>query len=1213
MKLYKHISNNRYQCFTIELAENYIIDKIYRLFDTNVHSIIDTSNKYLFEVYSITPNTPWVSNVMKICQKGGLDFIKSVSKSDVYIVDSIEDGKLLFDKYHDRMTETYIKDNHMCRYEDTISDMSDINSMNTKYGLALDDNDIEYVKNSIENVDQNRLLIMFDLAQSNSEHCRHHFFNGDIVLDNEPTNSSLFDLVKKPIQQARGAPNNLIAFSDNSSAICGHSGMIYDIINHKYEVIESTIHYVLTSETHNFPTGIAPFQGAATGIGGRLRDVQATGIGAAPVCSSAGYCVGALDNFDNTSSYPDHMATPLDILIHASDGASDYGNKFGEPIILGFTRSFKNCQRDRVEWVKPIMFTGGLGMIKEEHLYKQPIEKDMLVCKIGGPAYRVGFGGGAASSRISKDTNSELDYSAVQRDDAEMEQKMNRVIRECISLGYNNPIVSIHDQGAGGNGNVLKEIIEDKGGVIDIGKITLGDSTMTDIEIWLCEYQESNAVIIKPQNLHIIQEICNRENVQLDVVGMITDTGVLDIVNGDRMIVNNYPLNNKCPTKTYYAKSSHTALDTFNPAINLIYAITQVFQSVSVGSKRFLTNKVDRSVTGLVAQQQCVGPLHTPLSNYGLFSRGFIKENGCYRGCATSIGEQPIVGLVSPISMAHKTFAEMLTNLMFVLVDGITKVSCSANWMWPSPNKDSTEAGKMYAAMTELSRLCCEFGIVIDGGKDSLSMVVEHNNSIIKSPGSLVLSSYARCPNMYKKVTPDLKFTRNKVYFVDLSGGYCSMGGSSLSQVMNNIYTDPPSIRDTAKLKQTFIIIQELLQNDQIVSGHDKSDGGLITTLLEMAFASNIGLVIDLHQDSLIEYLFNEEIGVVFEGIRGCDAYEDMFSKYGIRCYQIATTTPENRVHILNYNKTVLDVTMTELRYNWEMPSYTIEHKQCNSRCVHEELSTYLCFQNPKYNIENWHQYIPHYKSSTYKVAIIREEGSNGDRELGSAFSFNFEGVYDINTFDLAQDDKLLDDFNVIVFVGGFSFADALGSANGWYNVINNNSNIQQQFDRFYHRDDTYSIGICNGCQLMIKLGWIGNGIKLVQNDSGRFESRFSTVKVEKSVCSFTHKLSDLVFGMWVAHGEGKFEISDDRLEELNQNNQVVMRYVDLDSKPTEKYPYNPNGSNSGVAGLCSKNGRHFALMPHPERSFIKWQIPWGQDLINGDYTPWFHIFNFTN
>jgi phosphoribosylformylglycinamidine synthase len=1202
LKLYKKIDENIF----IKYSINYLNDcknknKLFSLFQTNLQKLKHPKNLIEFEIKTISKITPWVSNIMKICEKSNYKFIKNISKSYVYLVKDYQEGVKLFYQNHDRMTERY-SENYDIENTSFEEENLDINYLDKKYGLSLTDIDKTYFTENLKNI-SNPLFVLLDLSQSNSEHCRHHFFNGKIYLDGIDTGKTLFELVKQPLSNKKNKDFSLVAFSDNSSVIEGYSVTNYfPFSKNIYTPEKIKYNFVLTAETHNFPTGIAPFQGAATGIGGRIRDVQATGIGAIPICSVAGYSVG--DIHADVIEYPDNMAKPRDILLKASDGSSDYGNKFGEPIVLGFTRSFRNDERQRIEWVKPIMFSAGLGLIRDEHNYKKEIKEGMLICKIGGPAYKIGLGGGSASSRISDKKNSELDFSAVQRDDPEMEQKMNKVLRHFSYMGNENPIISIHDQGAGGNGNVLKEIIEDKGAIIDIGKITLGDTTMNDIEIWLSEYQESNAILIKENKLSIVQQICDRENVQLDIVGHITGNGKLDIYNGDKCIIKDYPMNINKDKREYFGKTKEFMYEEFKCHKTFEECLDLVLNDIAVSSKRFLTNKVDRSVTGLIAQQQCVGPIHTPLSNYAIFASSFLDK--C--GCATSVGEQPISGMVSPISMVQKTFCEMITNLMFVVIDDVEKISCSANWMWPCPNKYPEETYKMYIAMKELSDICQEFGVIIDGGKDSLSMAVKYNENIIKCPGTLVLTSYACCQDIEMKVTPELKRAGNKLYYIDLSDGEMNMGGSILSSKIGKLYTEPVCFENFKLLKDTFILVQNLIREGKIVSGHDKSDGGLITTILEMAFAGNLGLKINLDENNIIKYLFNEEIGIVVES-----EYDLMHLAYNNKFFikEIGEVIFENSIIIKNKEEIILRNKMTRLRKLWEHQSYELEKLQCSEVLATDEYLSLWKYQNPKYNILERHRILNGLDKLTgrnYNIGIIREEGSNGDYEMSCAFTLGRNIVTDINTYDLINDPGLLDEFEILVFVGGFSFADVLGSSQGWYNVIKNNKSVWRQFDRFYKRKNTYSLGVCNGCQLMVKLGWLGEGIKMEKNLSGRFESRYPSVKVEKNNTLFLKNLDELVCGIWSAHGEGRFVIEEDKLREMEENNQIVMRYVDYNMKTTERYPYNPNGSKYGIAGICSKDGRHLAMMPHPERSFKRFQMPWYPCKIE-EYTPWFNIF----
>jgi len=1184
--LYKQI-NNYYICYNILLNNkpvNYY--KLYSILNTSKYEI-NLKNK--IEIGPIPNfNSSISTNIMNIFNKIGINFVDKIEVS------------YIFDKNYytyDKMSQIIYKNKldlsiNKPKNKDMDIDINDLIN-NDKYGLSLENEDKEYIIKNYKKWD-NPIFIIYDISQSNSEHCRHHFFNGDLYIGNNKLQHSLFDLVKQPLKD-KNDNVSLIAFNDNSSAIKGFKNNIlspnkYDIYTKK----EKLIHFVLTAETHNFPTAIAPFSGAATGIGGRIRDVQATGKGAIPIASSAGYCVGDLfNNYD----YPSNICKPIDIIIEASNGASDYGNKFGEPIILGFCRSFHYNENERLEWMKPIMFTSGIGIIEDKNLYKEDVKPNMYIGKIGGPAYKIGFGGGSASSRVLSNDNSKLDYDAVQRDDPAMEEKMNRVISTCSKLD-NNPILSIHDQGAGGNGNVLKEIIDKCGAEFDIGKISLGDDSMNDLEIWLSEYQESNAILFK--NKELLQTICDREFVQLDIIGKTNNNDYITIKNNDNIIIDKYKLLDNKYKKKYNLTNSFN-LFFYNPIndtlTNKIYKILNLLQ---VGSKRFLTNKVDRSVSGLIAQQQCVGPLHTPLSNFSLISSSYFPHNLYYNGCATSIGEQPIFGLINPISLTHKTFAEALLNLMWVVIDDIKNIRCSANWMWPCPHKDSDEGYKMYTAMDELVKLMNYFGIAIDGGKDSLSMVVKHNNNNVKSPGSLVLTFYASVPNIYNKVTPNLKSKNSLLLYIDLSDNYNKLGGSSYYQAYNIIGNDSPLIRNREKLLQSFNIIQGLIKDKFILSGHDVSDGGLITTLIEMSISSNIGINIRIPNEieDIYNYLFNEELGFVIEIHPKFLVYvSSLFYNINVNIDTIAVSNDINSIDIEYKNGLIFNESISNVRNEWEHTSYKLEQLQCEINCVYDEHFYLKQFNKLEYNFNNTH-FVKQVSNVNKVIGIIREEGSNSDKEMAAAFYHAGFKLMDINTYDLLNDYDDFDDFNGLVFVGGFSFSDTLGSACGWYSVIQNNYKINQMFLEFYNRNDVFSLGVCNGCQLMCKLGWVRG--KLIENKSGRFESRFSNIKVTKTDNIFFKNL-DINFGMWVAHKEGKFKLEND--------NNVCLQYLDEDNNPTNKYPYNPNNSDYACAGLLSKNKRHLALMPHPERSFLNYQIPYSNIPLKTHYSPWFSLF----
>ena len=781
------------------------------------------------------------------------------------------------DFIHDRMTE--------CEYPQTLTSFETgmkpesvyivplieegrdaLRKINTELGLGLDEWDIGYYYNLFVNeIGRNPTNVeCFDLGQSNSEHSRHWFFQGRLIIDGEEMEESLIQIIKQPLK--RSAPNNsVIAFKDNSSGIRGYEIMTIfpEIPGAPARFQERRVNYdiIFTAETHNFPTGVAPFPGAETGTGGRIRDVHATGRGSLVVAGTAAYCVGNLNIpgyslpwEDPSFLYPPNLALPLQIEIEASNGASDYGNKFGEPVIQGFTRSFglRLPDGERREWVKPIMFTGGIGQIDARHTEKREPEKGMLVIKIGGPAYRIGMGGGAASSMIQGENIAELDFSAVQRGDAEMEQKANRVIRACVEMGDGNPIVSIHDQGAGGNCNVVKEIIYPAGAKIEIRKIQLGDTTLSVLEIWGAEYQEQDALLLQSHRKEEFLSLCTREKVPCAVIGEITGDGFIvlyDETDGSTPVnLDLAKVLGAMPQKTFKLERVKPALKPLHLPEDLTVreALERVLRLVSVGSKKFLTNKVDRSVTGLIARQQCVGPLQLPLSNVAVIGQSHFGLTGA----AMAIGEQPVKGLLSPQAMARMSVGEALTNIMWAKISALEDIKCSGNWMWAA--KLPGEGAKIYDAAVALRDVLIALGIAIDGGKDSLSMAAKvedqsGSTEIVKSPGTLVLSAYATCPDITKVITPDIKTPgTSRLLYIDLGACRYRMGGTSLAHVYGQTGDESPDLDDPGLLKQTFNVIQKLIGEDMILSGHDRSDGGLIVTLLEMAFSGNCGIEVNI-------------------------------------------------------------------------------------------------------------------------------------------------------------------------------------------------------------------------------------------------------------------------------------------------------------------------------------------------------------------------------
>ncbi|RVW49327.1 putative phosphoribosylformylglycinamidine synthase, chloroplastic/mitochondrial [Vitis vinifera] len=1099
--------------------------------------------------------TAWSANAVSICRACGLTEVTRMERSRRYLL-YVKAGSALQDHQinefaamvHDRMTEC-VYTQKLPSFETSVvpeevryvpvmeRGRKALEDINEEMGLAFDEQDLQYYTRLFrEDIKRDPTTVeLFDIAQSNSEHSRHWFFTGKIVIDGQPMSRSLMQIVKSTLQ---ANPNNsVIGFKDNSSAIKGflvkQLQPVQPGLTCPLDTSIRDLDILFTAETHNFPCAVAPYPGAETGSYAPWEDPSFT--------------------------YPSNLASPLQILIDASNGASDYGNKFGEPLIQGYTRTFgmRLPSGERREWLKPIMFSAGIGQIDHIHITKGEPDIGMLVVKIGGPAYRIGMGGGAASSMVSGQNDAELDFNAVQRGDAEMAQKLYRVVRACIEMREDNPIISIHDQGAGGNCNVVKEIIYPKGAQIDIRSIVVGDHTMSVLEIWGAEYQEQDAILVKPESRSLLQSIFDSKAIQrCHSSGLPPPPPAVDLelekVLGDM------------PKKVFEFKwidHEREPLD-IAPGITVMESLKRVLRLPSVCSKRFLTTKVDRCVTGLVAQQQTVGPLQITLSDVAVISQTYTDMTGG----ACAIGEQPIKGLLDPKAMARLAVGEALTNLVWAKVTALSDVKSSANWMYAA--KLEGEGAAMYDAAMALSEAMIELGIAIDGGKDSLSMAAHASGEVVKAPGNLVISVYVTCPDITKTVTPDLKLEDEGILLhIDLSRGKRRLGGSALAQVFDQVGDESPDLDDVPYLKRAFEGVQELLADGLISAGHDISD-------------EELGLVLEVSRTNL-DMIMGKLHGV------------------GVSAEIIGQVTATPMIELKVDDVTHLNEDTSYLRDMWEETSFSAGKipkigflcgfREEGLKSRHEpswKLSFTPAITDKKYMTA----------ISKPKVAVIREEGSNGDREMSAAFyAAGFE-PWDVTMSDLLNGVISLQEFRGIVFVGGFSYADVLDSAKGWSASIRFNQPLLNQFQEFYKREDTFSLGVCNGCQLMALLGWVpgpqvggvfGNGgdpsqPRFIHNESGRFECRFTSVTIKDSPAIM-----------------------------FQRNGGQHIGYCDDDGKPTEVYPFNLNGSPLGVAAICSPDGRHLAMMPHPERCFLMWQFPWYPKQWNVDKagpSPWLRI-----
>lgn len=1252
-QLYRKLDDNRAYCFNVEstreLTEQELTKLRLVLADGFLPETVSTKPVLGGDrVVEVGPRmnfaTAWSSNMVSICQATGLDMITRVERSRRYRVPADQDVQQFIDANHDRMTECHYPE-PLTTFETGVTPEAvyDVDLMSQGAdgllnipGISMDEWDRNlYYDYFVNTLKRNPTIVeIMDLNNANSEHSRHGFFKGKQVIDGEEMEGTLFDLVVGTLDA--NPKGSLIAFKDNSSVIKGADITTLHPVQPgnpgPFKSVDVTYNLLLTAETHNFPTGVAPFPGAETGTGGRIRDVLGTGKGAYVVAGTAGYCVGNLNipgyplSWESDYPIPNNLARPLEVEIEASNGASDYGNKFGEPVIQGFTRSFDMRLEDGERWgfLKPIMFTAGIGQMDDRHSEKEKEEKGMLIVQVGGPAYRVGFGGGAASSMMQGENASDLDFDAVQRGDAEMAQKMSRVIRACNEMGDKTLIDVMHDQGAGGPANVMKELVENSGGRVEIRNIRVGDPTMSVLEIYVAEYQERCGLLISQENIEAFKAICEREKVGCEVLGVVTGDlkfVVHDANDGTTPVdIDLDALLGKIPQKTFEDnRNPYVGKPLELPAdLTVKDALDKVLRLVSVGSKRFLTNKVDRAVTGLIAQQQCCGPLQLTVADVAVVAQSHFGLTGI----ATAIGEQSIKMLVDPAAGARMAVGEVMTNLVWAKIDDLDQVKCSANWMWAP--KLAGEGAALYDAAKAMCDAMIEVGVAVDGGKDSLSMATMVGDETVKSPRELVISVYAAMADLTKKVNPDLKQAGNSVLvFIDPVDGKNRMGGSALAQVHRQLGDVSPDVDDPSKLKAAFNAIQQMIDKGLISAGHDRSDGGLITTVLEMAFAGNCGLDISLKgDDSVVDTLFSEEVGMVVECTEANLAeIQQLLETAGIANSVIGKTTTDKQVRVSFNDESVLEESMIELRSWWEETSYQLERLQSNPGCAAEEKANIHDRKGPAYVLPFEPQPTPVERLAAKdkpKVAILRDEGSNSDREMTSAFyAAGFE-PWDICMNDLLAGKVNLDDFRGLAAVGGFSYADVPESAKGWAATIMFNDRLQKMFRDFYNREDTFTLGICNGCQLFGLLGWVPEldipaekQPRFIRNNSGRFESRWASVKVQKSNAMMLQGMEGTVFGIHVDHGEGKLHFPDAAIkEQVTTNGMTPMVYVDDNGEATEKYPFNPNGSPEGLAGLCSADGRHLALMPHPERAFLSWQAHYlPEDLKHLKVSPWIKMF----
>jgi phosphoribosylformylglycinamidine synthase len=1227
----------------------------------NYGKIIEVGPRLNFE-------TPFSTSAVEICHKCGLKQVVRLERSRRFCLE-MGMGFRLLEKdvvnlaalLHDQMTEQIYPQPLMSLDHDLVPEpvriiplraggIEVLRAENKRHGWGMDEQDLAlcmYIFVEVLKRDPTDVELTGN-ATLNSEHSRHPFFKGLLVIDNQEMPECLMDIVKDPWKRNPG--NSLIAFHDDSSAIKAPWKVRALVSSHPgmpaaFKVIERALHPTQTAETHNMPSGKAPYPGAATGTGGRIRDNLSVGRAGIMGGAGAAYCVGNLQipGFirpweEGSWAHPDNWASPLEILIRASDGASDYGNCFGEPVIYGFTRTVGlMVSGEQRSFTKPIMYTVGVGQIDELHIEKGASEKGMFLVQLGGPAYRIGIGGGAASSMIQGENVSELDFNAVQRGNPEMEQRMWRVIQTCSELGERNPIISIHDLGAGGDCSALPELVVPAGARINLRAIPVGDTSLSVAEIWVNESQEREALLVGEEGLDELESISKREGVPMAIVGQVTGDGYLvlhDESDGSTPV--NLPLDlilENLPQKTFEISRVQTNLQPLNlpEGLTVQEALMRVLLLPAVASKRYLTTKVDRCVTGLVAQQQCIGPMHTPVADFAVMAQSHFGT----QGVALSLGEQPLKGLISPAAMARLAVSEALLNMAGAKITDRKDIRCSANWMWAA--KLPGEGAHLYDAAIALRDILCELGIAIDGGKDSLTMAAKQiapdgSEHVVKAPGELVIAAYAPMPDITCKITPAVP-ADSLLLYIDLGEGKNRLGGSALAQVFGQVGDESPDV-NSALLEWTFDTVQWLVELGRLLAIHDRSDGGLIVTLLEMAFAGCTGLDINIKGDAdPLALLFNEEPGLVV----ACkpdmqESVDTLFWYAGITTQVIGRATAGLDVRICCNGEPVLVSDMLTLRGQWERTSTEIEKLQANpehAEAEHRVLATKVTRPAYKLSFEPTLGLPASYANGQKpRVAILREQGCNSDREMAAGFfKAGFE-PHDMMMNDLLEDRVSLKGYKGVAFVGGFSFGDVLDAGKGWAGVIRFNPRLAAEFERFYNQSDTFSLGVCNGCQLMALLGWVPGpeyGLKdeeqprFIRNASAgasrQFESRFPTVEIMPSPAIMLKGMEGSRLGIWGAHSEGCLRVPNPAtLTRILDEGLAPVRFAfpegGIADGTVENYPFNPNGSPAGIAALCSPNGRHLAIMPHPERTTELWNWPWLPDSMKGlAASPWLQLF----
>ena len=1161
--------------------------------------------------------TPWSTNAVEITQNMGLTGISRIEEYFPVASGEAEHDPMLQRIYNGLDQAIFT----ISKQPDPIVYIEDLEAYNQQEGLALSQEEIAYLNEVSQKL--GRKLTdseVFGFSQVNSEHCRHKIFGGTFIIDGEEKESSLFALIKKTSQEN---PNKLVsAYKDNVAFNEGPKVEQFAPLSADkpdfFAIKDIDTVISLKAETHNFPTTVEPFNGAATGTGGEIRDRLGGGKASLPIAGTAVYMT-AYPRTEGARSWekildprPWLYQTPEQILIKASNGASDFGNKFGQPLICGSLLTFEHAENDKkYAYDKVIMLAGGVGYANKRDALKGDPQPGEKVVVIGGDNYRIGMGGGAVSSVNTGQYTSGIELNAVQRANPEMQKRAANVIR-AIAESDENPSVSIHDHGAGGHLNCLSELVEATGGHIDMSKLPIGDPTLSAKEIIGNESQERMGLLMKEEDVARVKRIADRERAPMYVVGETTDDMkfVFEQADGVKPIDIKLEYMFGKPPRTIM--TDHTVETTYQPVVykesELHHYLENVLQLEAVACKDWLTNKVDRSVTGKIARQQCQGELQLPLSDLGAVALDYRGK----AGIATSIGHAPQVAMVDPAAGSVMAIAEALTNIVFApLTDHLEGISLSANWMWPCRNEG--EDARLYTAVQAASDFACSLGINIPTGKDSLSMTQKYGEDKVIAPGTVIISAAGEVSDIRKIVSPVLAHDKNSyLYYIDFSFDSLKLGGSAFAQALNKLGDEVPTVKDAEYFSDAFNAVQAAIEQRLVLAGHDISAGGMITALLEMCFANvEGGLEVDLdaiNEADIVKILFAENPGILLQ-VKEKKAFEHLMREAGVGFALIARPTEERHI-IVSKEGIQYHFGIDYMRDVWYESSYKLDVKQSGNVCAGNRFENYK-MQPLEYKfhkaftgkLADYGISADRRTPSGVKAAVIREKGTQCERETAYALYLAGFDVKDVHMTDLASGRETLEDVNMIVFCGGFSNSDVLGSAKGWAGGFLYNEKAKKAIENYYARPDTLSMGICNGCQLMAELGLVypehAQKHKMVHNDSHKFESNFVTLEIPKNHSVMFGSLSGTKLGVWVAHGEGKFQFP---YEESAYH--IVAKYN------YEGYPANPNGSPWSVAGVCSQDGRHLAMMPHPERAIFPWQCGYyPADRQADEVTPWIEGF----